>query len=935
MLRVRLLGSFEIEAGRKPVSLASRPAQSLFAFLVLNAGTAFRREKLAGQLWPDSTEEQARDYLRHALWRIRKALQAASAAPYLRADDLAVAFDSSAPYWLDVAAIRDVSDEAPAEELITALSGYRGEMLPGFYDEWVVLERENLQAAYERKMACLLERLKERGRWSEVLRWGEQWISSGQRPEAAYRYLMEAHAASGDMSGVAAVYERCVKSLSELNVEPSDQTRRLFQELKAGKTRVAQPIPVVKSSRSTAANLPVPLTSFIGRDRETAEITKLLQSQRLVTLVGPGGVGKTRLAIKCASECLPRYADGVFWIPLVGLSDGALIWDEISKALKLRERGGESAMDAVRDHLRTRRALLVLDNCEHLIGASTGVAQDLLAACSALHILATSRERLGLFNETPWQVPSLSEIASLQLFAERGAASRPGFVVDDRNRGSALQICARLDGMPLAIELAAARLSLLSVQEIAARLDDRFALLTAGSRDALPRHQTLRAAIDWSYDLLAADEQRLLNRLSVFAGGFTLEAAEQVAADAELPAPAVLTALGHLVDKSLVVAASSGSGETRYHLLETIRQYAAERLEAAREAGSTRDRHLAYFQHLAARIEPALYLEHQGTWFEQLDLEIDNLRGALQWSSSGGVAGEAPDRERIALGLRLAGGLGTFWDRRHRQESIQRLREMLSNAGPSSDATAWASMALGFLLWASTEHEAARTCLEETVRTAEQFGDPYVIAWSRGYLGAVLVALGEYESASGHLEAAKELATRLGGRGTSIVIWVDGFLGDIPFARGDNEVARQFYRHALAEAERAGDMNSVTLSSRRLGYLAVQEGKFDEAEACFLLSLETNQNIGHLQGINRCVAAFAGLRAAQRRSVEAVHLCAAVEAFMRQTSASFFHWDEAFFEEVLAGLRRELPEPEFFRAWNEGAQMSLEQAVALATGRGG
>ena len=302
MLEVRLLGKFEVRRAQKSVTIPSRAAQSLFAFLVLNAGTAFRREKLAGQIWPEATEESARDYLRHALWRIRKALQAASSATYLQADDLTISFDASADYWLDVAALQKITEKASATELMTVLSAYQGELLPGFYEEWVALEREHLQAIFEQHMARLLELLEGLSRWSEVLQWAEKWIAFGQKPEPAYRALMSAHAASGDISKVAAVYERCVRSLQEFGVEPSSQTRQLYENLKAGKELPGkvEALRLDLSRGKASSNIPVPLTSFIGREAELKEIAKLLSASRLLTLTGPGGVGKTRLAIRSA-----------------------------------------------------------------------------------------------------------------------------------------------------------------------------------------------------------------------------------------------------------------------------------------------------------------------------------------------------------------------------------------------------------------------------------------------------------------------------------------------------------------------------------------------------------------------------------------------------------------------------------------------------------
>src|SRR6266498_4884209 len=314
MLEVRLLGTFEVKYKRKPISISSRPAQSLFAYLVLSAGTSHRREKLAGMLWPDSLEETARDNLRHALWRIRKALPSQSKDEYLLVDDLTIAFDTSAEYGLDATALETLGENVSADELIAVLSEYQGELLPGFYDEWVMLEREHLSSIFEHHMARLLSLLQDEKRWLDILEWGERWIKLGQKPEPAYRALMLAHAAKGDMSKVAATYERCVKALKELVIEPSEQTRALYQRLKSGKENfeTGTTVPVKeKRKESPKTNLPVPITSFIGREKEVEEIIKLLGKNRLVTLTGAGGMGKTRLAIQSSNSLVGKFKDGV------------------------------------------------------------------------------------------------------------------------------------------------------------------------------------------------------------------------------------------------------------------------------------------------------------------------------------------------------------------------------------------------------------------------------------------------------------------------------------------------------------------------------------------------------------------------------------------------------------------------------------------------
>src|SRR6266508_2190413 len=559
MLEVRLFGKFEVKYEGKSITISSRPAQSLFAYLILNAGTAHRREKLAGLLWPDSLEETARDNLRHALWRMRKALEAASSTHFLHADDVAISFKESSDYWLDTAALEKLSDSASADELMAVLSNYQGELLPGFYDEWVVLEREHLYSIFEHHMARLMSLLQGEKRWLDILEWGERWIKLGQKPEPAYRALMNAHAAKGDMSKVAATYERCVKSLREFGVKPSEQTKELYENLKSDKSTQQTASTITKLKiKEASSNIPVPLTSFIGRGKELKEIARLVSSSHLLTLTGPGGVGKTRLAIQTAHDSIKKFKDGVFWVGLVGLSDENLIPQEIAQSLNIREISNEPLIETLKTYLKSKDVLLIIDNCEHLIRACAQYAEQLLAACPKIKILATSIEALGLFNETTWQVPSLplpemqeslslkelQKFASIELFNERASNAKSGFVLNEKNARSVAQICQRLDGIPLAIELAAARVKVLSVDEIAARLDDSFSLLTAGSRTAILRHQTLRATIDWSYDLLTELERILLRRLSVFAGGFTLEAAESVCSQG-MKRSDILDLLGH------------------------------------------------------------------------------------------------------------------------------------------------------------------------------------------------------------------------------------------------------------------------------------------------------------------------------------------------------------------------------------------------------
>jgi len=943
MLEVRLLGRFEVSHDRKPIAITSRPAQSLFAYLILSAGTSHRREKLAGIMWPDSLEETARDNLRHALWRIRKALPPKPKLEYLLTDDLSIAFNASAEYWLDAAELEKLSETASADESMAVLSVYQGDLLPGFYDEWVVLEREHLSSLFEHKMARLLSLLQDEKRWLDILDWSERWIKLGQKPEPAYRALMSAHAAKGDMSKVAASYERCVKSLREFGMEPSEQTKELYENLKSGKeTPKSLSIVTKPGTKEVSSNIPVPLTSFIGRQTELKEIAKLLSSSRLLTLTGSGGVGKTRLAIQTAHDSIRKFKDGVFWVGLVGLSDEKLIPQEIAQSLNVREKSNEPLIETLKTYLKSKDVLLIIDNCEHLIRACAQYAEQLLAMCPRLKILATSIESLGLFNENTWQVPSLplpetqgrlslqelQEFASIKLFDERAGNAKSGFSLDERNVFSVAQICRRLDGIPLAIELAAARIKVLSVDEIAARLDDRFSLLTAGSRTAIPRHQTLRATIDWSYDLLTEPERVLLRRLSVFAGGFTLEGAEVVCSQG-MKRSDILDLLGRLVDKSLVIVdAESEFSETRYRLLETIRQYALERLVETGEASSIRDRHLDFYLSLAEKSEPYIFGHESVLWINRLDKDLDNIRAAMEWSTNSGKAVAA---------LRIAGSLVYFWfywfaGGNLLSEWQQRIQLALScpEGMERTLARAKALNALGFLHWADMYPIDRHLELEEALSIGRELGDRWNTATALRYLGLLASMQGNYVEARSLLEQSLEIWRSMGPEGGTGVRWTLTFLGDVALNQNESNEARSIFEECVAIQREIGDKNFLAYSVRRLGLLAWREKDFARATVLCQESLSLNRELGDPRGVLACLAGFADIAVVQGKFARGATLMAAVETQLALMGMRLLPVDNMEYERNLDVLRAKLDEKTLAKFWERGKGISLEQAIAFA-----
>lgn len=436
--------------------------------------------------------------------------------------------------------------------------------------------------------------------------------------------------------------------LGEKRLKDLLRPEHLYQLNASGLTTTFPPL---KTLDSFPNNLPTQLTSFIGRENEIAELKQELDQHRLVTLTGSGGTGKTRLSLQVAADLLEKFDHGVWFIELAPLTDPDLIPQTILSAIGIIEQPGKTPLEVLKEYLHEKQMLIVLDNCEHLVSASAQVVNALLNAAPKLKIMASSREALGVKGEASYPVPSLSlpdlkhlpefdqlsQYEAVRLFIDRALLVAPHFVVDKDNAPHIAQICYRLDGIPLAIELAVARIKMLSVEQISTRLGDRFRLLTGGARTALPRQQTLRALIDWSYDILTENERLLLRRLSVFAGGWTLEAAEEVCVGVERDTISpydILDLLTQLVNKSLVVVIAEGSqsGETRYRMLETIRQYAREKLLEAGGSEVIRDRHLAYFVKLIEQAEPELYRSNQALWLNKLDDELDNLRMALEWA---------------------------------------------------------------------------------------------------------------------------------------------------------------------------------------------------------------------------------------------------------------------------------------------------------------
>jgi predicted ATPase/DNA-binding SARP family transcriptional activator len=701
--------------------------------------------------------------------------------------------------------------------------------------------------------------------------------------------------------------------------------------------------PPLRSLEAFAHNLPVQLTRFVGREGEITEVKRLLTTARLLTLTGAGGCGKTRLALQVAVELVEEYADGIWLVELAALSDPSLLAQTVASALGVREEAGRSLTEALTDTLRGRSLLLVFDNCEHLLPACAELADRLLRACPHLRILATSREGLGLLGEQTYRVPPLSvpgpgqlpslerlqEFEAVGLFVDRAVLWQPTFTLTSTNAPAVVQICQRLDGIPLAIELAAARVKALPVEKLSERLDHRFRLLTGGSRTALPRHQTLQALIDWSYELLTEPERLLLRRLSVFAGTWTLEAAEAVCSDCGLRMTAlravirnedVLDLLTSLVEKSLV--GYEAAVEARYRLLETVRQYARDRLLETEEAADMRRRHREWFLGLALAAAPELRGPRQRDWLDRLESEHDNVRLALEWCRTEATGEEAE--------LRLAGALVWFWVKRgHMSEGRQHLERALSrSSGDFPSLRMWALLGAGRLAMLAGDYTASIPFLKAALDLAQATGDPEGMATALSTLTVRAVQANDSEQASALAEESLARAHEAGDP------WLIAFclqcLGGAVRSRGDIEHARTLFADSLGLMRQAGDIWCTSLILLNLGGVAQAEGDNERARRAYQEGLIFSRQLEDRRGMAWCLECLAELAAAQGRPQQGARLLGAAEGLLDAVGGSWAPTYVAGRERAIAVLRAALGEEAFATARAAGRAMPLEQACACA-----
>ena len=942
-VQIRLLGGFAVRVGEEVVPEGSwrlRKAKSLLKILALAPERRIHRERAAELLWPERTPEAAANNFHQALYVARRALEAAGAEASgvlpLRDDMLVLCPDGRVEIDVDAfeAAAARARETGELADYREALDLHGGELLPeDRFEAWATGSREAVNEAH---LGLLLEassRLRESGDTPGAIELLEQAVVIDPLHEAAHRALMRLFAAAGRRQQALAQYHQLRRALRrDLEAEPDPQTASLYRALLRGEADPDQPEEELSRSTHRAPretpvepvrhNLPIALTSFVGRDRELPEVARLLDGNRLLTLTGAGGSGKTRLGLEAARARLSACPDGVWLVELAGLGDPALVPGATASALGLTLPSQRPDLEELSAQLGEWNTLLILDNCEHLIAACAALAGHLLGTCPGVRILATSREPLRVPGEVTWRVPSLTLPArgpsaspadlasseSVRLFCERAGDVAPGFALSDDNAQAVAEICLRLDGMPLALELAAARVGALSPAQIAERLSDSLAVLTAGSRSALDRQQTLRATLSWSHDLLNDAERAQFRRLAVFAGTFALEGAEAVTAGEGVDEREVADLLGRLVDKSLVVAEDVAGGY-RYRLLEPMRQYAFERLREAGEAADLEARHHAFYLELARAADPEAAPAGTISHPDRLEVDHDNLRAALAWAL----------RHEPQEALRLAVHMWPMWmDGSHYQEGSRWLGAALTAAPAPTGLRAEALRAVcGLEIRLGRTGDLSRLG-NERVAIFRELGDRRAVAHALDEVGVYEYMVSRYDSAERLYAESRALGDELGDR--KIVAAVLHSSGVLAQSRSDFDGAREALLDSLARLREIPDDDAEPFFRvHTVGLFVAGEGPDGAPHMNFEETVQLFRRVEARRAIGYALAGLGDVARAQGLSEPARDRLSQSLAHFREARDAM---GTAFALNRLGNLAGAMGEHELGREW-------LEEGLAL------
>jgi predicted ATPase/DNA-binding SARP family transcriptional activator len=973
-LQIRLLGDAQLREDGAPFGFRA-PARtlSLLVYLLLNRDKPLPREGVAYLLRPDLPESEARAKLRYDIRDLRAALPPGNEIPWILADNRTIRWNPEASIRLDVAEFERLAADPVAAA--AAVDLYGGDLVVRLDDEWLQAPRERFRERQSELLWALVQSSREQNALRSAMAYAQRLVQHDPWREDAIRALVELRHDIGDRAGALQFYRDFAERLrTELGVAPMPETAAIYDRV------------VAATSAQARHNLTAPLTSFVGREHEIDTLRALLKARRLVTLIGAGGVGKTRLAIEVARTFTESFADGVWLVELASLADPALIVSTIASSLGLQSPS-EPALLAM---LQGKQILLVLDNCEHLILDVARIVERLVRECPQMQVLATSREPLRSVGERTERVVSLAlpdmdesalpsleklrESPAVRLFMERAADVSPAFEIDETNesdRRALATISRRLDGIPLAIEFAAARTSSLSIAVLAQRLDDRFTLLTAGKRTVLPRQQTLRATLDWSYELLEPIEQRLLGRLGIFAGGWTPEAVAAVCSDEAVAESRMVDLLAELVDKSLV-AVDARAPEARYHLLETTRAYALERLVQSREHGWVARRHAEHYLAVAQRNDNTWGVAGSYIALERFYLELDNYRAALSWAIDAAenpplgasligalrwaFAARSLNAEGVrwcelalaaiganpqalpeaALQLGLAGSMGTFpfFPRFHYYRAAnpgrflvaaERAAELLLNVGDSENRALALSLAAMHL---RLRNEArASSVAAEAVAVARGSGNDMAIAMA---LYATSFAIDQRATARRTALLTEALELSREDPSPYHIAAILHALGEVAFESGDPVQALSYAQESALPKPGLAPVNQAQAHITSAAY-CLALGKIDEARTTAREALTVARRIGEPMIAAAAFQHLAGIAAARGDAERATRLLGASDARRSEAPARLFT-EQTSYDRTSSKIRESLAEDRVNRLMREGYAWAVDHAIEQAMG---
>jgi len=936
-----VLGSLEVVHGGSTVVIGGPRHRRLLSILLISANQTVSSEALIDALWGEHPPNRAVDGVHARVSELRSALRRA------RPDRDSPLITRRGGYELRLGG--DELDSRGFEGHIAAgrVAGTRGDLrrsgdafraalalwrgapyrdladLPVALGEIARLEGLHL-SALEDRLGIDLALGEHEAAIAELM----LLVAAHPLRERFWYQLMLAQYRAARQGEALATYQTARGLLIEgLGVDPGPELQRLHAAI----LKHDEQLDVEPSVLAPPHNVPSPVNSFVGRDWELTEVAVLLEQHRLVTIVGVGGVGKSRLAIEIARRIRRGFPGGCWVVELTRLSQAGLVAPTVARVLGIRASPARPLVEELIEHMSATRTLLVLDNCEHLIDETAEFTQRLLTSCDRLRVLATSRERLGITGEVlaplaGLTVPAGDKIDSytigqseaVQLFVQRGSAVRPGFHLEDGTAAAVSVICTRLDGLPLAIELAAARANALEVGQIASRLHDRFRLLDRGDRTAFPRHQTLRAVVDWSYSLLDAAARRLFDSVSVFVGGFDLDAVEAVCGE---PGGATAGLIARLVDQSLLVAERTPLG-IRYHQLETIRAYALERLDEAGRTAALRERHARQMLSFAQPAAIALRGPDQPAWLDRLETEHGNLRAALAWSIDTGATETA---------LALAGSLYAFWDLHgHYREGQKWLSAALGLPGEVRPAMrARALMGSATLAVIQGDIDIAGSACMQALELSAEANDPAALAHAQQYLGLGAIFADDTDTALERLEESLSNA-RLAGD-----VWLEGwaltFLSAAMMARGENEEAIRIAAVCKTVSREAGDPECVAWALLLTGMAIWRSGKQVASAPALWEALREFERLGALWGLSVILFLSAHLAQVRGEDEAQVSLLGASERVRSTVGAALVPFIARWLDDTITQARARLGSDAFEHAWQAGERLSLDAAIALAT----